>query len=1028
MYLDHPLKINQILLLPFLSNYRGTIFALGNNDIGVTGILSNPTDGFTLHVAKGLNDNGEGTISGIIQAFEGCIDAGANIINMSLGGTGGGVDSFNDVLREAYLDYNVLVVAAAGNNGDDSVFFPASYESVMSVAAVKDKDKEFPYYTIAKFSNYNQYIEIAAPGYDILSTTPGEAYEYFSGTSMASPHIAGAAALLWSHNNTCSAQQYRRILLASASDYGFPGCDESFGHGMVQARAAVEMLQSRGCEVADELDLLDTDGMNDGSFCNSLPYEDWCTSGTDTVTIDLLTDEYPEETSWEILDREGIKVAGKNDFGDEATLYQHSIALCKGRQYDFVINDRYGDGICCEYGNGAYSVWLGNEPIVENGGEFEYYEASTFWVDSPFPPPTGAPPTVPPPTLSPGIFINAGSLQDYIDGDGNVWEADAPYTSGSRYSTPANISNTDDPILFQTERWKHSLEYEIPCPNGSKEIHLFFAEIFDGAFGIGKRIMDIFIEDEQVANDFDIFQAAGNGNAAYIMKKSGVLVTDGVLNIKFVRVVQNAKVSAIAIYPSASEGIESTMTNKILPTTISATTDVLVTTIPAESDTVTSETITTSIFEPDTTTPQPSSLPSSIPSNDPSAMPSSSLSSNQPSVQPSSTPFDLSSPIPSMVPSDVPSIKPSSMPSNSGIRVTKLVLVNAATNADVSEGGFECSPYTCMGDGQVFNIRADTTEDVRSVRLSLNGPVTTAPRVEDASPFSLFGDISGDYFGRKLPPGSYQVIAEPFGSLNALGQAGSVITVNFVVADPAETTTASEAPEATTMTATSTMPIITTTSMTESFQTTTESQPETTRHYTLHPSTSPSRLPSFTPFSVPSDTPSFSPTNIIETLKPSTLPSGIPSNSPSSPPSNVRSLSPTGMPSMFAPTPTLRPNPSFGISKLILVNAITNEDIPDALDCTPKICVPQNATLFNIRAEIFESLETIASVQLTLDGPTRSSQRVENVAPYALFGDVNGNYFGSTLSSGDYFVTARAFLQEKGQGQASDVYTLRFTV
>lgn len=88
----------------------GTIFALGGNNEGVVGVLP-VEDGFTLHVGKGLNDNGQGTISGLMEAFEGCMDAGANIINMSLGG-GGLMGTFDEMLREAYLDYNILVVAA----------------------------------------------------------------------------------------------------------------------------------------------------------------------------------------------------------------------------------------------------------------------------------------------------------------------------------------------------------------------------------------------------------------------------------------------------------------------------------------------------------------------------------------------------------------------------------------------------------------------------------------------------------------------------------------------------------------------------------------------------------------------------------------------------------------------------------------------------------------------------------------------------------------------------------------------------
>jgi hypothetical protein len=88
----------------------------------------------------------------------------------------------------------------------------------------------------------------------------------------------------------------------------------------------------------------------------------------------------------------------------------------------------------------------------------------------------------------------------------------------------------------------------------------------------------------------------------------------------------------------------------------------------------------------------------------------------------------------------------------------------------------------------------------------------------------------------------------------------------------------------------------------------------------------------------------------------------------------------------------------------------------------------QGVSLYNIRAETFESTAgTIASVKLTIQGP-RNSQRNENVAPYALFGDNSGKYFGSVLPSGDYVVTAQAFTQQNGQGEASEIFILEFSV
>ena len=272
----------------------GVVAALGNG-IGVVGILpdANP-NGFTLHISKGLDDTGRGKVSGIIEAVEGCIKAGSDIIIMSLRVGGGFVPSFNEVLREAYKIHGILIVAAAGNDGNPTLAYPASYGSVMSVAAVKDANANFPYYTIAQLSQYNARVEIR-PVSRSSQRFPGAATKF--GLVLAWPLPTwggggggggggGVAALLWSHDRSCSAQQIRRILIASSRDLGSPGCDVHFGHGLVQAKEAVDLLQRHGCGAADKLELLDKDGMNeDGSLCNTIPYDEKCSNGREAIFI-----------------------------------------------------------------------------------------------------------------------------------------------------------------------------------------------------------------------------------------------------------------------------------------------------------------------------------------------------------------------------------------------------------------------------------------------------------------------------------------------------------------------------------------------------------------------------------------------------------------------------------------------------------------------------------------------------------------------------------------------------------------------
>lgn len=133
----------------------------------------------------------------------------------------------------------------------------------MSVAAIDSNGRR------ASFSQFNSRVEIAAPGVNIVSTKPGNRYDDSSGTSQATPHVAGVAALVWSYNRSCTAKQIRRILLKSALPLG-GGCSTQFGRGLVQAQAAINMLLSGGCSAADNSGILDaTNGFNAGNTCDN---------------------------------------------------------------------------------------------------------------------------------------------------------------------------------------------------------------------------------------------------------------------------------------------------------------------------------------------------------------------------------------------------------------------------------------------------------------------------------------------------------------------------------------------------------------------------------------------------------------------------------------------------------------------------------------------------------------------------------------------------------------------------------------
>jgi serine protease len=218
------------------THVAGTISALSNNE-GVVGVYP----GVDLHIVKIFNDQGAWTYSSdIITGIQQCKNAGANVVNMSLGG--GGSSTAESNAMQGFVDDGIMLVAAAGNDGNSSLSYPASYDSVISVAAVDSAERR------ASYSQYNSQVEIAGPGTAVQSTWPTNTYNSISGTSMATPHVAGAAALVWSFFPSCSNEQIRAAMNVTAKDKGSSGKDNLYGHGIVQARDAYDYLNTNGCD------------------------------------------------------------------------------------------------------------------------------------------------------------------------------------------------------------------------------------------------------------------------------------------------------------------------------------------------------------------------------------------------------------------------------------------------------------------------------------------------------------------------------------------------------------------------------------------------------------------------------------------------------------------------------------------------------------------------------------------------------------------------------------------------------------
>jgi len=215
------------------THVAGTIAAIGGNNRGVVGVNRNGQ--INLHIVKIFSNSGEFSYtSNLIQAAEICASVGSTVINMSIGGLWSSVAESNAFDRIA--ESGIILVAAAGNDGDTSKIYPASYSSVISVGAI-DSNKNR-----ASFSNYNDALDIVAPGARVRSTSPGGYYTTWGGTSMASPHVAGVAALVWSNFPNKSSEVIRQALESSAEDLGVGGKDNQFGHGLVRADLAYLLL------------------------------------------------------------------------------------------------------------------------------------------------------------------------------------------------------------------------------------------------------------------------------------------------------------------------------------------------------------------------------------------------------------------------------------------------------------------------------------------------------------------------------------------------------------------------------------------------------------------------------------------------------------------------------------------------------------------------------------------------------------------------------------------------------------------
>ncbi|NNG03502.1 MAG: S8 family serine peptidase [Inquilinus sp.] len=215
------------------THVSGTAAAIFNGT-GIVGVAPRSS----LYAVKVLNRAGSGMKSWILNGLAWCYYRRMHVVNMSLGSNYHTHDpSKYDTLYERYgrilRSRGILIVAAAGNNYRKPVANPARCPSYMAVSAI-DYQRRF-----ASFSSIGPQVEICAPGVNILSTVPGNSYAMKSGTSMATPHVTGTAALRKSRFPSLSGDAIRWRIRNTALDLGTPGHDWFYGFGQVNAYRAV---------------------------------------------------------------------------------------------------------------------------------------------------------------------------------------------------------------------------------------------------------------------------------------------------------------------------------------------------------------------------------------------------------------------------------------------------------------------------------------------------------------------------------------------------------------------------------------------------------------------------------------------------------------------------------------------------------------------------------------------------------------------------------------------------------------------
>lgn len=224
---SHPFLKNRVISKgwDFLDN-DNTPNDLNGHGTAMAGVLVDCTPNLNVKIlpVKTFNSDGKGSTSNIALGIRYAVDNGADVLNLSFGGVH---HSFLHDAVEYALKNNVVVVTSAGNDSENvSYSCPADMDSVIVTSASDQSDE------IAYFSNYGNTVDVAAPGYEILTCSYKGGYTEENGTSLSAPHISAMAALIKLANPSITPAKVESLIISSADDFGEKGWDKYYGHGI----------------------------------------------------------------------------------------------------------------------------------------------------------------------------------------------------------------------------------------------------------------------------------------------------------------------------------------------------------------------------------------------------------------------------------------------------------------------------------------------------------------------------------------------------------------------------------------------------------------------------------------------------------------------------------------------------------------------------------------------------------------------------------------------------------------------------